>query len=407
MKILFLTDDYPPFSWGGAGLVVYNLANHFAGNGHEVFVITSSGKKENIGKMIENGVTIYTLYSSYQERWRAYLSLYNPKILWVIRKIIKDIKPDVVHAHNIHYHLSYASLGVARGFSLKVFITLHDAMAVAYGKIWPKKEDCGNSSYGLTLFDNIREARKRFNPLRNILIKRELKQVDKIFVVSEELKKLLSGCGIANLETSYNGLHVLNEPPMIENNDFLASHNLLEKSVLLLGGRVNFAKGAYAAMDALVEVKKEKEDVVLIFAGVARDEKSKLEAYADKLFIIDNIRILSWLFQEEMKKAYAASKIVLVPSLYLDPFPNANLEAAFYKKPVIATCFGGSKEFVVDGKTGYIVNPYDKNMLSEKILDLLRDDAEREEFGLAAFQRLKNVFSLDKQADKLLKFYQS
>lgn len=84
-----------------------------------------------------------------------------------------------------------------------------------------------------------------------------------------------------------------------------------------------------------------------------------------------NIRTTGWLDEVEMKKALCMADIVLVPSVYLDPFPTVNLEAMAAMKPVVGTCFGGTPEAVVDGVTGFVTNPYDTGQMADKIQYLL------------------------------------
>jgi glycosyltransferase involved in cell wall biosynthesis len=76
------------------------------------------------------------------------------------------------------------------------------------------------------------------------------------------------------------------------------------------------------------------------------------------------------------------------------------------KKPVIATCFGGSKEVVLDGQTGYILNPYNTKLMAEKIIDLIKNPAKARTFGQAGYERVKNEFSLEKQAKRTMEWYQ-
>src|SRR3989338_9935720 len=102
MKILFLSDDFPPNNLGGAGVVAYSLAKTINNLGHEVHVISTTQDKNEEGGLAQDGLKIYKIYSQYHRRWRAYLSLYNPQTVKKVKKIINDIKPDVVHAHNVH-----------------------------------------------------------------------------------------------------------------------------------------------------------------------------------------------------------------------------------------------------------------------------------------------------------------
>ena len=174
---------------------------------------------------------------------------------------------------------------------------------------------------------------------------------------------------------------------------------------MFLAGRISHEKGAYFLIEILPEIKKIVPEAILFFAGVREEEVGKFTDYAKKLGVEGCLRLSGWLDEKGMSMAYLSSDVVLTPSIIFDSFPTANLEAALYKKPVVATCFGGSKEFVIDGKTGYIVNPYDKEALVSKIIDLLSDENRAKNFGLAAYERLKNNFSLSIQTDQLLKFY--
>ena len=114
MRILFLQDDFPPQSFGGAGNVAFDLAREIKKRGHSVFVLTAVRDKKDEGSVEYEGLKVFKVYSNYHERWRAYLSLYNPQTVKKIKNLIDEIKPDIIHAHNVHYHLSYHSLKLAK-----------------------------------------------------------------------------------------------------------------------------------------------------------------------------------------------------------------------------------------------------------------------------------------------------
>lgn len=407
MKIVFLTDDYFPNTTGGAARVVFSLAKKMKEVGYDVSVITSVRNDRETGFSEENGIKVFGIHSQYHERWRAWLSIYNPQTVKNVDKILSDIKPDVVHAHNIHYHLSYHSLKIARKYSKKVFLTTHDVMAFSYTKFWPDGKGCDNINYKIGFLRNLKIAKKRFNPFRNFFIRRYLKFCDRIFTVSDALGEALKQNSIPGAVTVHNGLDIsgLFNFSNDELENFKAKCGLSGKRIMLLAGRISHGKGVYSLIEILPEIKKSVSGVILFFAGVSEEEHKKILDYAGKFGVAESIAVSGWLDEAETAKAYSVCDFVLVPSLIFDSFPTVNLEAALYKKSVIATCFGGSKEFVVDGKTGYIVNPYDKNALASRIIDLLSDKNKARTFGEAAYERLKNDFSLDKQAKILLEHY--
>jgi len=96
MKILFLSDDFPPESFGGAGLMAFILAGGLKERGHELSVITTVQDKSKEGVMEYEGVKLYRIYSSYHRIFVNYLSLYNPFILPKVEKIMSEIEPITI-----------------------------------------------------------------------------------------------------------------------------------------------------------------------------------------------------------------------------------------------------------------------------------------------------------------------
>ena len=105
--------------------------------------------------------------------------------------------------------------------------------------------------------------------------------------------------------------------------------------------------------------------------------------------------------------AFNSADIFVSPSVCFDSFPTVNLEAMACKKPVITSCFGGSREVVVDNSTGYIINPFDIDNFANKIIDLLTDPSKAKSFGEKGYDRLVSNFTLEGQTKKLLKYYEN
>ncbi len=373
MKILFLSDDFPPQSFGGAGISTSELAKGVRKAGHEVFVVTTCRKESDAGEYEYQGLKVFRIASDYHERWRGYLSLYNPRVVEKLKKILEEVRPDVVHANNIHHYLSYHSLKVAKKYA-KVVITFRDAMAFSFGKLETKKY-LKNFDSSITWIDNLKQAKKRWNPLRNILIKWYLGYADKLFAVSNSLKQALERNGIKNVEVMHTGIDLA---------DYPTSSNKQNKKVILFAGRLSEAKGGRVIEEAMKIVLKSEPNAELMTAG----------------------RGSKWLNREEMKQAYLDSSIVIVPSIYLDPFPRTVLEAMAMGKPVVGTCYGGAPEIIEDGVTGYVVNPLNIKVMAEKMLDLLKNPQKAEMFGQAGRERIKTHFNLDDKITKLMSVYE-
>lgn len=404
MKILFLSDSFPPGSSGGAEIVAHDLAKELLKKGHEIFVITATREKSKKKKIKFDGLVVYRIYSNYHPRWRAWLSLYNSQTISKVANIIKEIRPDIVHAHNIHQHLSYYCLKIAKRYARAVFLTAHDVMLFNYGKLMPKN---GNDIYRVSAWDQIKGARKRYNPFRDIIIRHYLKYTDKIFAVSNSLKKLLRINGIKNVETIYNGIDINDWKIDLDKvRKFKEKYNLQNKKVIFFSGRLSDAKGGDQVLKAVALVGKEMKNTVLLVAGKKNRYVEKMEKLIKELNLEKNVIFTGWLKGDELKAAYSGADIFVSPSLCFEAFGMTNLEAMACKKPVVSSYFGGPKEVVIDGKTGYLVNPNNVGLMARKIIDLLKDLEKAKQFGEAGYQRAKNFFSLDKQVKETLKWYE-
>jgi glycosyltransferase involved in cell wall biosynthesis len=385
MRILILSDDFPPQSFGGAGYSTFYLACGLKKAGHQIFVITTVRDKKDEGSIDYEGLKVFRIFSNYHERWRAYLSLYNPRTVKKVRKLIQEIKPDIVHAHNLQPNLSYYCLKIAKKFSKAVFFTARDTMSFTYGKLATEKY-LKHFNSRVNWQDHLKQAQKRYTPSRNFLIRRCLKYVDKVFAVSNALKGALEQNGIKNVEVSHTGIDVDGWQVSSEKiEEFKKKHKLEGKKVVFFGGRISELKGIEQIKQAMDKIKKEIPETVLLVVGKGG---------------------IGWLSGEELRAAYACVDVVIVPSIYLDPFPRMNLEAMAVKKPVVGTCFGGTPEIVQDGITGYVVNPFNVELMAEKILDLLKNPQKAKQFGEAGYQRIKKHFSSEAHVAQTIAWYE-
>lgn len=87
-------------------------------------------------------------------------------------------------------------------------------------------------------------------------------------------------------------------------------------------------------------------------------------------------------------------------------FSNVILESMASGKPVIASNVGGSPEAILDGKTGFLIEPQDPDELAAKTIVLLKDKNLRERMGRAARKRAVDLFSTAKMLERYENLYQ-
>jgi glycosyltransferase involved in cell wall biosynthesis len=405
MKILFLVDEFPPFVYTSGARAMHFFAIELEKRGHEVSVITSVQDKKSEGEEVWNGLNIFRIYSNYHPRWRNWFGLYNPQTISKIEKIIKEIKPDIINTRHIHTHLSFYSFKVAKKYAKAVFFMVNNVLLFSYAKLPPKNGSC---FYKVTTWERIKQARKRYNPFRGLIIRYCLRYVDKILAVSEAMKKLLEMNGIKNkIDVIYNGMNVIDwelRPEKIM--EFKERYNLLDKKILFFGGRLSGSKGGNEILESLDKIKSEIKNIVLLVVGEENQYVEQMRTVVKKMNLENQVIFTDWLGGDELRAAYHSADIVVVPSCYFDPLPMTNFEAMACKKPVVGTVFGGTPELVKDGITGYVINPLDTDLMARKITDLLKNPQKARQFGEAGYDLVKTEFSIERQVDKILEQYQ-
>jgi len=406
MKIVFLQDDFPPYSFGGAGISTYEFASRMKEKGHDVYVITTCREKKDSGKKEYNGLTVFHIQSNYYAPLRSFVSLYNWQTIPTIKKILKTLSPDVVHVKNVHFYLSYYAIRIAKKYARRVVFTARDTMSVSYGKLQTKRY-LETRNPVLYWYDNLLHARKRWNPVRNLFIRWCLSCVDFRSAISVSVKHALEVNGISDVSVIYNGIvakdwHI--EQSRID--AFKSTYQLKNKHILFFNGRLSAPKGGACAIDALAHIVKKVPDTILLVAGSIDTYAEAMRTYAKTCGVEGNIIFTGWLNRDEIMVAYFVSDIVLMLSLYLDAFGRVNIEAMASGKPVIGTCFGGTPEIVVNDVTGYIVNPLYPIEVAEKAIDLFLDKEKREAFGVAGRMRVEKYFSLDDKIEEYIRLYQ-
>lgn len=409
MKILILSDNFYPYHKGGGDLVPLFLAREYLKKGNQISVICTVNEKKITGREILDGMTIFRLYSNYHPRWRAYVGVLNFGAVRKLKKILIEEKPDIIHAHNLHQNLSFCALKLIRKLNIPLILTIHDCLPFCY-----KKFTCCINDKDLSVYPESNYKKKtlkclqcqkfRFFPLRNYLIRYFLKFPDKIIAVSTEQQKVLRANKVRCDDFIHNGIDPNSFNCREEQQKFfLQKFNLEGKKIILGVGRLHPAKGFEYIIKALPNIHQKEKNVVFVLISQKNSYANYLLKLVEKLKLKNNFLITGWLQREDLNPIFCASNLVVYPSVYFDSFGLVNLEAMAAKKPVIATCFGGPKEIVLDGTTGYIVNPFNTKDLSEKIIELLANPQKAKTFGERGCERLKEKFLVRYQAEHYLK----
>lgn len=408
MRIVLLNDDFPMGGGSSVAHLTKVLAEEFRQQNHQVTVVTTHRREEDANVLTGENGEVVSIPVSYRRSLRHYFSVYNPQVSRVLQQVLKRLQPDVVHAQNIHEYLTYDSLRIARKFTYKVFMTCHDVMSIAYGRLATERYlSSGGKNTKLYFWDHLQVAGLQYNPLRNTLIRRKINQnTTKVIAVSDALNKALCKNGIQNTSVIHNGSNPTYWKTEVKDVEvFTKEHNLAGRKVILFAGRLRRDKGTTPLLRAVDVIRKTIPEVLLVVVG----EKDRWQGLVQEADISKDManhqQCIGWLPHKELAAAYGACNVVATPSLCLDTFNLVNLEAMANSKPVVGTIFGGAPEVIQDGITGYVCNPLDTASLAQALEKVLTDDTLAKKMETAGYKRASEVFTIKSMVENYLKLY--
>ena len=127
-------------------------------------------------------------------------------------------------------------------------------------------------------------------------------------------------------------------------------------------------------------------------------------ALATRLGLNDRIEWLGHLDPDELARQYRRASLVVVPSVWQEPFGMVGIEAMRHGCPVVAYASGGIPEWMRDGEHGRLVAPGDRSALRAALGELLPDHAALVACGDRARRWVREHFSFNAYARRLAQF---
>jgi len=171
---------------------------------------------------------------------------------------------------------------------------------------------------------------------------------------------------------------------------------------IIFVGRLHPQKGLIYLLKAMVLVIREIKNVYLILVGDGKLKKY-LKNESKKLKLADKIIFKGELKGKKLIKEYKTSHLFVLPSIY-EGQPLTLLEAWAAKIPVVVTDVGANKNFVENGKNGYLVSPKNPKALAEKIIFVLKNQ-NWDFLGENGYKMVKKNYSWDSAVEKTYQVY--
>jgi len=396
-KVLFLTNEYPPHIYGGAGVHVGYLSRELAklmlvevrcfGDQH-----FEKGNLKVIG--FELDTSSFTCPQPLRSAFGA------------VRRCTDfnttNIDADIVHCHTWYSH--FGGILAKKNYGIPLVVTVHSLEPL---RPWKREQLAGGYDFSLWVE------------------KTALEMADAIIAVSGETKRdieRLFDVDPARVQVIHNGV----DPDQYRKVD---SSGALQrfgvdpgKPYLLFVGRITRQKGIVHLVHA-IQFMDPGFQIILCAAApdtpeIAEEMKTAVEhAKTERPGVI---WIDEMVDQKTACELYSHAAVFCCPSIY-EPFGIINLEAMACETAVVASAVGGIKEVVVDGETGFLVpleqmkeSPFEATNpekfardLAARINELMKNPQLRAKFGKAGRKRVEEKFSWSTIARKTKALYET
>jgi len=345
--------------------------NHFQQNGYEISVITSPGAMLD-EFAIEQHVKAYGI-----EMPRKITPFNDLVAVWRIWRVLRHIKPDIVHSHTPKGGL----LGTIGAWLARVPNRIYHARGLPFEAstgnkrkllMWTEKISCGLAN---RVFCNSQSNRE-------VIVHEGLCRADKITMLHHGSS---NGVDATHLFKPYATDAIKQETR--------AKLKLpLDSIVIGFVGRIVHDKGIDELIQAWKILREQYADVRLLFVGEFEEQDIVLPETREVIKNDERIHFADFVSSKnDMPPLYSAMDILVLPS-HREGLPNVILEAGGMGLPVVSTFASGCKDAVVDGQTGILVPVDHADDLAKAIQQYLDDPSLRQKHGQAGRQRMINDF---------------
>jgi glycosyltransferase involved in cell wall biosynthesis len=399
MKICVVNEFFRPHITGGTEIFLEHLIDYLLSKGFEIDVITNRFKNEKEYEK-EGNFTLHRVNSSpITFRHMKQLpgvtlpfNFFNFTLKEKLRKIIRSC--DCVHVNNL-YHLSFAPVEVANDLNKHVILDVHDYWPVCFKKnlFFLDKIFCEELKpfKCLKCLMSTNTVSTLSYPILNPLVTSELflrnkfLRFDELITHSKFVGKIM--------EKKFKIKPMVISYPYIGKLFTEKRKTIGGKINLLFVGRVEYLKGAHLLIPVakILKGRNIPYKINAIGSGILID-KLKTESMKMGLNIEFHgfVKHMSQKFIKIMKESH----ILLVPSLWYEPFGIVVLDAMVFGMPIIASDRGGLKEIVHENDVGVTTSLNPKDIV-HKIEFLINDKTVFKRFSSNGLKNIKRYNSKD------------
>jgi glycosyltransferase involved in cell wall biosynthesis len=167
--------------------------------------------------------------------------------------------------------------------------------------------------------------------------------------------------------------------------------------LIFCAARLRHEKGVHLLVEAMETLPHAR----LVIAGDG-PERPSLEAHVRREGLAGRVTFAGWIGSSEVARYMAQAAIVVVPSIWPEPFGMVGIEAMAYGRPVVAFDVGGISEWLVPGETGALVPPADVAGLRQSLAQLMDNQETAAQMGRKGRAVVEQRFTAEAYRDALL-----
>jgi len=394
MRILVLTNLYPPHYVGGYELRCRDVSEALLQRGHEIQVLTSAHTVANAASASAPDYRIdrsLRLHGFFGHPWLGIRDLNNleQQNNATLVSTINAFRPDVVHVWNLgglskSLALTLQRLGIPTVFDVSDH-WIARSLAADVWLDWWNRDNASVSARIARSFWNVTGKRSAWheraptNPVHHLHFQR-------IYFCSRRLREITAQAG-------YDVQHaeVIHCPVDTE-----AFHGQVKPAAqplkkLLYAGRLSEDKGIFTALQAMRIVKDQLACELHVYGKGDPEYVAMLKGYVATNDLPVSFHSAT---PEEMPEVYRSHDALLFTSEWEEPFALTPLEAMASGLPVIGTMTGGSAELFEHGKNALTYTVGNSVELAQNIFRLARDPKLREQIATRGQSQVHSHFKL-------------
>lgn len=401
MRILFLSNFYPPARPGGYTQWCHEVAQSLEARGHTIGVLTSRHESEkapadeqNVYRLLHlEGDLVYYQPAHFFTTWQKQ----QRENMAILEQTVKEFAPDLIFV--------WGMWAMSKALPAQAERLLPGRVVYYLSDYWPSAVDM-HTAYWQSPAQRwfMRLPKHIMNGIAMSMLSREegpeLK-FEHVICVSAAVRDILveAGVPVQHARIIHGGTDTARFPAAGER-DYYTGGRLK----LLYAGQIVRHKGVHTALEAIARLVNGQgvDQISLTLVGSGHPEyEAALRAMVDEEGLHDNVTFHGPAPKSEMPTVLRQHDVLIFPSIYEEPFARMTQEAMLAGMVVVGTTTGGTKEILVEGENGLTFAADDAAGLARQIGRLVAEPGLCRRLAEAGRRTVLENYTLDKMVDRI------